>query len=291
ANQRHHLVDAVGRRAELVTTMQKREMACDRREIERPVERTVAAADDEQALVAELLHLAHRVEHRLLFIGLYAGNGRTFGLERAAAGRDQHHLAFERLARVGLHAEQGIADPLDRLDHLLQMKLRAERLDLLHQGVDQALAGAHRNARNVVDRLLGIKLGTLAADLVEDVDEMRLHVEEAELEYREQAAGPRPNDEHVGLDRFNHASSASRVDAPVLQGKAADRDYLRGCLAFTGRQEKGGFGETRSADMHSGSLAAHLEFAAMNTRHRRNSASCGPARGGVHTLVPLAFSG
>src|SRR4029077_3424143 len=144
-------------------------------------------------------------------------------------------------------------NPLDRLDHLLQMKLRAERLDLLHQRVDQTFAGAHRNARDVVDRLLGIELRALAADLVEDVDEMRLHVEEAELEYREQAAGPRPDDEHVGLDRFSqirvsqvrvsHASSASRVDAPVLQGKAADRDCLRGCLAFTEREKKGGLGK------------------------------------------------
>jgi hypothetical protein len=67
---------------------------------------------------------------------------------------------------------------------------------------------------------------------------MRLHVEQAELEYREQPAGPRPDDEHVGFDGFSHvrfsqdrvshASSASRVDAPVFQGKAADRDFLRG---------------------------------------------------------------
>src|SRR5215467_4173585 len=110
--------------------MQESEVARDRREIERPVERTIAAADDEQALVAERLHLAHGVEHRLLLISLDARNGRALGLERAAAGRDQHHLAFERLAGIGLHAEQRIANALDRLDHLLQMKLRAERLDL-----------------------------------------------------------------------------------------------------------------------------------------------------------------
>jgi len=34
-------------------------------------------------------------------------------------------------------------------------------------------------------------------------------------------------------------------NAPIFQEKAADRDYLRGCLASAGRQEKGGFGETR----------------------------------------------
>ena len=69
---------------------------------------------------------------------------------------------------------------------------RAERLDLLHQRVDQSLRRNLRDRRNVVDRLLGIKLGALAADLVEDVDEVALDVEQAELEHGEQAApGPR----------------------------------------------------------------------------------------------------
>ena len=76
-----------------------------------------------------------------------------------------------------------LADALDALDHLAEMKLRAERLDLLHQRVDQPLRRDLRDRRNVVDRLLGIKLGALAADLVEDVDEVRLDVEQAEFEH------------------------------------------------------------------------------------------------------------
>src|SRR6476661_5572104 len=59
-----------------------------------------------------------------------------------AAGGDHHYLALEHLALVGSDAEQGVADLLDRLDHLLQMKLRIERLDLLHQIIDQTLRGA-----------------------------------------------------------------------------------------------------------------------------------------------------
>ncbi len=39
ADQRHHLVDAVGRGAELVAPVQQRQMARERREVERPVER------------------------------------------------------------------------------------------------------------------------------------------------------------------------------------------------------------------------------------------------------------
>ena len=65
-------------------------------------------------------------------------------------------------------------------------------------------AGDLRDRRNVVDRLLGIKLGALAADLVEDVDEMALDVEQAELEHGEQADRAGADDEHVGLDRIAH---------------------------------------------------------------------------------------
>ena len=57
-----------------------------------------------------------------------------------------------------------------------------ERLDLLHQCLGKALAGDERNSRNVVDRLFRIELGALSANLIEDVDEMRLHVEQAQLE-------------------------------------------------------------------------------------------------------------
>ena len=74
-----------------------------------------------------------------------------------------------------------IADLLDLLDHLVEMEGRVERLDLLHQRFGQALPGDVGNAGNVVDRLLRIKLGALAADLVEDVDQMRLDVEQAQV--------------------------------------------------------------------------------------------------------------
>jgi len=40
--------------------------------------------------------------------------------------------------------------------------------------------------------------------LVEDVNQMRLDVEQAELEHREQADRPRANDQNVGLDGLAH---------------------------------------------------------------------------------------
>ena len=170
------------------------------REIERPVERGIAAADDQDALSAEDFHLAHGIKHRLRLVGLDAGDRRAFGLERAAAGGHHNHLRLENFSLLGAHAKERIADALDGLNHVLQMEGRLERLDLLHQCVGDALAGDIGNAGNVIDRLFGIKFGALPADLVENVDDMRLHVEQAELENREQPARPGADDERVGLN-------------------------------------------------------------------------------------------
>ncbi len=87
------------------------------------------------------------------------------------------------------------------------MVLRVERFDLLQQRIDEALRAGIGNAGNVVDRLLRIKLGALAADLVENVDEMTFHVEQAQLEHRKQADGPRADNDNISLDRLTHIVS------------------------------------------------------------------------------------
>src|SRR5262249_46991259 len=115
AGQRHHLVDAVGRGAELAPPVQQREMTRQRREVERPVERAVAAADDENAPAAERLHLPDRIEDRRALVGLDAGDRRTLGLERAAAGRHHDYLDLEHVAAIGRHAKARLADLLDGL--------------------------------------------------------------------------------------------------------------------------------------------------------------------------------
>ena len=74
---------------------------------------------------------------------------------------------------------------LQRRRHLAEMELGLERLDLFQQPVGQLLAGDDGQAGNVVDRLFRIKLGALAARPVENVDQMRLQIERAELEHRE----------------------------------------------------------------------------------------------------------
>ena len=89
-----------------------------------------------------------------------------------------------------------------------------ERLDLRHQRFRQALAGDVGNARNVVDRLFRIELGALAADLVENVDKMHLHIEQAQFENGKQSAGTRANNQHIGFDCFAHVASF-RLDQPL----------------------------------------------------------------------------
>ena len=103
--------------------------------------------------------------------------------------------------------------------------MRVERLNLLEQRVDETLRARVRHARNVVDRLLRIKLRTLSADLVQNVDEVRLHIKQAQLENREQADGARTDDDNVGLDEFVHVVSVvvfSR-DSPDNSGNWRER--------------------------------------------------------------------
>ena len=80
-----------------------------------------------------------------------------------------------------------------------------KRLDLLHQGLGQAVPGDDRNAGNVVDGLLGIELGALAADLVENIDEVRLDIEQTELEHGKKANWPCSDDENVSFDVLTHS--------------------------------------------------------------------------------------
>src|ERR1051326_1771791 len=96
------------------------------------------------------------------------------------------------------------------------MEHRSERLDLLHQLIDQALRGDLRDSRDVVDRLFGIKVGGLAGDLVEDVDQVALYVEQSQLEHAEQADRACTDDQHVSLDQITHEKRSN------LAGSSAD---------------------------------------------------------------------
>ena len=127
------------------------------------------------------------------------GSGGRFGVNEPppAAITSTLHSNTVPMSVVSLNAS---IEALERLDPLAEMELGAERLDLLHEPVGQLLAGHHDDAGDVVDRLLGIELGALAARPVEDVHHMRLDVEQAELEHGEEADRPCPDDQGISLD-------------------------------------------------------------------------------------------
>ena len=81
------------------------------------------------------------------------------------------------------------------------METGTEGLDLLHQPLGQLLARDDGKSRNIVDRLLGIKLGALAAGTIEDIDDVRLDIEKAQLENSEETARSRSDDDGICFDR------------------------------------------------------------------------------------------
>ena len=97
------------------------------------------------------------------------------------------------------------------------------------QPVGQLLAGADRDARNVVDRLLGVKLGALAARPVENVDQMGFQLGEAKLKHGEQADRARANNDNVGgglvrLHRFRPLETCIRTPN-VAKNHFASKGY------------------------------------------------------------------
>src|SRR5947209_9360699 len=209
------------RGAKIVAAMHEGQALGDRLQVQRPVQSGIAAADDDDIAAAILLHLAHGIEDGLAFVGVDAGDGRALGLERAAAGGDHHRLHIEGLAVVGRHfkARRAIRALLGQaVDHLAEMECRMKRLDLLLEILDESLAGDDREARNVVDRLFRIELGTLPAGFRQDVDEMRPNVEETKFEDREKADRPGANDQYVGFDHIAHYYYPAEVAQPCWGG-------------------------------------------------------------------------
>ena len=102
--------------------------------------------------------------------------------------------------------------------HLAEMKDGLERGDLLEQPVGQLLAGADRDARNVIDRLLRIKLGALPAGPVENVHDLGFQLGKAELEDGEQAHRARANNNYVGRGlarRHRHIARSLKVPLSI----------------------------------------------------------------------------
>ena len=204
-DKRPHLRHRIRRGTEIIPTMHQRHRFGDIDEVHGPVQRGVAAAGDHKPLAGERVALAHRILHRAAGLEIIeVGQRRALRYERPAAGRD-HHDGRVQLDTVACRQQPAaVIQLLQRLGHLPVMENGIERGDLFHQPVGQLLTGTDRQRRNVVDRLLRIELGALAARLVEDVDKMASQIEKAQLEDGEQAAGACPDNNDVGFLDIRH---------------------------------------------------------------------------------------
>ncbi len=199
-DERLHARDRRRLRAKLRAAVHQRDAARLAAELEHPVERAVAAARDQHVLAVEVFGAPHAIEQLRAFVALRVGHQEPPRLERAEAARDDEAAGVEARAGRRLDGEATGRLSRDRGDFLAEVKPGVERLDLLEQAVDEFLRAAHRQRRDVVDRLVGIELGALPAGMRERVDDLALHAEQAELEHGEEADRAGADDHAFGLD-------------------------------------------------------------------------------------------
>ena len=94
------------------------------------------------------------------------------------------------------------------------MEGRAEGLNLLHERVSQLLASAHRNCRNIVDRLVGVQFNWLTTGVGQAVNHVRLDLQQAQLKHLKQAHRARANDDRI---RLNGLMCVGGVDDLLIQ--------------------------------------------------------------------------
>ena len=194
-----HLGHRGGGRTESVAAVDEGQRLGVRREFHGPVERRVAAAEHEQILAVVARRVADTVEHLAVDERLDTGDSERHRLERADPTGDHDGARLDFLALAGGDAEAIVVEHLDFGHLAIEVENRTEGLDLLHQLIDEFLGVAHRNGGDVVDRLIGVELGALAAGGRQGVDDMRLDAEQAEFEDLKDAAGARADDDDVCL--------------------------------------------------------------------------------------------
>ena len=164
-------------------------------------QRRLAAADHDHALAGQLGVVGRVVKQLPRLERLQAGELQAPGHKGAHAGGDEHGARQQAQAALRLQQQAAVGLALQLLDQVAQVQWRRERRDLRHQRVDQRLAAAHRDGRNVVDRLVGVQRGRLAADMGQGVDDLGAQPQQAELEHREQADRAGADHGDVGFQR------------------------------------------------------------------------------------------
>ena len=120
---------------------------------------------------------------------------------------------------------------LDRVDTLIEVVDRIEGRHLLGQTVDQLQGADARVAGDVVDRLFRIERGALAAERVERVDDLAVHLQHAALEHREQAHRAGADDRDIAAGN-GHAHSRTGRLGDIGHNMAAKRLAINSCQAW-----------------------------------------------------------
>ena len=140
----------------------------------------------------------------LVLIGFDIWNRRALRDKAAATSRDHDHGRDEFGADVGLQFPATVAQLFKAGCHFAEMVLRVKRLDLFKEFVGQFLPRDDGKTRNVVDRLFRIELGALPARPIENVDQVRFQIEQAEFKDGEQPDRAGSYDDDIRLDWRAH---------------------------------------------------------------------------------------
>ena len=130
---------------------------------DRPIDRGVAAAGDNNPFATECLAALHQIEDAFAFVLGQTGQGRAMRAESADPGGDHHRAGFDdRAAGIG-QAPAVFADGFQVRHRVAEMVHRFERRRLLCQPVDQLLGLDDRITGDIVDRLFRVERHALPA--------------------------------------------------------------------------------------------------------------------------------
>jgi hypothetical protein len=136
--------------------MHQRHAACLAGKFQRPIQRRIAAAENQQTFIGELRCALHLVMDVLAFESIRTFDTQAARLKRTEAAGDDHGACVKACVERSAQQEGAVLQRF-QFDHFLtHMKLRIERLGLLQQPVDQFLRTAHGQRRDVINRLLRI---------------------------------------------------------------------------------------------------------------------------------------
>src|SRR4029077_18315494 len=182
-------------RAVLIAPMDQRHRFRAAAQLLGPVERGIAAPDDDDALVAELLGIRHAVEDSKPIPRFRAGLRETPRREGANPRGDYDRPRWET---VGLgNQDEMILVPLEGRDVLVQVRLERKLRRLLDERVDQILRQDLRESPGIEDVLLGVERGELPAQLRQGVDDPRRRTAHSRIKGGEQSGGTAANDGDV----------------------------------------------------------------------------------------------